>query len=167
MKILTFLQNQWFRDPDKIRRMLAAELDHERQQKLRRKLTKWALFAGCKTGRVLSRCLGEDLCERIIWEESSKDIGGHSSASFPADLAHIAECYEEFKPDVVVGFGRIAADALIALREEYQIPPSVIFLSAPHPAARHVGVEDEIRQLRFKLEDLEFKLGTPTEFDFA
>ncbi len=167
MKILTFLQNQWFRDPDKIRRMLAAELDHERQQKLRRKLTKWALFAGCKTGRVLSRCLGEDLCERIIWEESSKDIGGHSSASFPADLAHIAECYEEFRPDIVVGFGRTAVDALVALREEYQIPPNVTFLSAPHPAARHAGVEREIELVRWKIEELELRAAPPMEVDFG
>ncbi len=165
---MAFLQNAWHRDPEKTRRLLTEyDKDPERQKKLRRKLTAYALFAGCKTGKVLTKGLGQTLIDKIIWEESSKDIGSHSSSVFPADLAHIAECYEEFKPDVVVGFGRIAADALIALREEYQIPPSVIFLSAPHPAARHVGVEDEIRQLRFKLEDLEFKLGTPTEFDFA
>ncbi len=166
MKILAFLQNQWFRDPDKIRKMIAEAGDAQRQKELRRRLTKWALFAGCKTGRVLNRCLGEDLCERMIWEESSKDIGGHSSASFPADLAHIAECYEEFQPEIVVGFGRTAGDALVALREEYQIPTKVVFLSAPHPAARHQGVEAEIRLVAHQIAGLEFRAQAPAEVEF-
>lgn len=141
--------------------------DPESQKRLRRKLTAHALFAGCKTGRVLKKCLGADLCDRIVWDESSRDIGSHASSVFAADLAHMAECYDEIQPDVVISFGRIATDAIIALREEYHIPTKVVFLSAPHPAARHPGVDREIELIRVYIQGLQFMSEAPKEVEFG
>jgi hypothetical protein len=127
MKILAFLQNQWFRDPVRVRAI------YDRNPELRNELIRRFLFGGCLTGRRLLTALGEDLCrQHITWEEISPEIGGHSSSKFPADLDHITAAIRKFDPDLILAFGSIAQDAL--KRTTSVRPRTIIF--GPHPAAR-------------------------------
>lgn len=93
MKILAFLQNQWFKDPEGVKAMFA---EHPER---RERYIEAFLFMGCLTGRRLKSALGEELCNQIVWEEISPEIGGHASSKFPPDLAHIIG---KHKPDVVI-----------------------------------------------------------------
>jgi hypothetical protein len=150
VKILAFMQNQWFRDPDKVRSMLEREQDPVRRERLRRSLIKYALFAGCKSGRVLRKHFG-DLCDEIHWEEASPQIGGRASDAFPPDLVHMAAVIAGLKPDLIITFGKVAAEGLAQLGE---ITAAIV--AAPHPAARHPTAGAELTaaavRLRLKLE---------------
>jgi hypothetical protein len=49
--IVAFLQNQWFKDPDRVRQMLTRAESDDIREKLRDRMIHYALFAGCLTGR--------------------------------------------------------------------------------------------------------------------
>jgi len=129
MKVLAFLQNQWFNNPEQAR---ATFLRHPDQ---RNRLIALYLFMGCLTGRRLISAFGEDLCNDIVWEECSKEVGGKSSASFPPDFAHICEAINKHNPDVILAFGKTASDAL------RKVAPNQLVIYGPHPAARFGAVE--------------------------
>ncbi len=125
--------------------------DIRRQVQLRRRLTKYALFAGCKTGRILKAEFPRHW-DQIVWEEASKEIGGHSASVFPADLDHMLGVIEEFNPRVILGFGHIACGALTKIASEYVVTGTLLY--APHPTAREPGVRGEIRLMASRLNDL-------------
>jgi len=128
MKILAILQNQWFKNPAKAREIYA------RNPELRNQLIKRFLFAGCLTGRRLSEAFG-DLCDLIIWEEASPEVGGFSASKFAPDPDHIKAAIEKHQPDVVLCLGKIASDAVRSVCCDTDVRhPAVMF--APHPAAR-------------------------------
>lgn len=132
MRILAFLQNQWFKDPDRVRAM------YEERPDLRNTYIRYFLFMGCLTGRRLSTALGDEICqEHIIWEEVSPEIGGHSASKFPADLKHIESAILKHQPDIILAFGKIAYDAvgLSVLPKVRGKTMTVIY--GPHPAARN------------------------------
>lgn len=141
MIILAFLQNQWFRDPDAARRAFARHPDQ------RNRLIGMYLFMGCLTGRRLTMTLGEELCDQIIWEECSPEVGGQSSAAFPADIEHMRNAIALHKPDVILAFGRIAERGLEGIGVR---PPLII---GPHPAAR-AGAIEGLRAVRTLLDKL-------------
>jgi hypothetical protein len=145
MKILGVMQNQWFRDPDRIRTALARQPTDERRYQYRQRLIAYALFAGCKSGRVLTQTLGSDLCDAITWEEASPQIGGKASSCFPADLSHLESVLARERPDIIVAFGEIAGNALRSLNIS-----NAIF--APHPTARRPGTLDRLTQVALELE---------------
>jgi hypothetical protein len=122
MTIVAFLQNQWFKDPEGIKQI------YERWPDKREKLNAAYLFMGCKTGKNLRKAFG-DLCDEIVWEEVSPEIGGHSASSFPPDPEHIKRVIEKHQPDVVLMFGKIAQDGVTPLWRG----PKIAF---PHPAYR-------------------------------
>ena len=126
-KILAVMQNQWFKDPDRMRAILARGLAKGLK---RHDFIARTLFMGCRTGLVLKQVFGVDLCRRIIWEEASPEIGDFASASFPADSVHLQKILEDINPDVVLAFGRIATDGLAPL-----VPPEMLIIG-PHPVAR-------------------------------
>jgi len=126
--ILAFLQNQWFKDPEAARQVFARHPEH------RERLVATYLFMGCLTGRRLLEVFGEELCDEIVWEECSPEIGGKSSSAFPADLDHIRKAIDKHRPDVILAFGKIAGDAMAAIR------PLTRVIRAPHPAARQGSV---------------------------
>lgn len=130
-KILAILQNQWVKDPDAVRRAIANSKD---PVAYRRRFNAYALFAGCMTGRRLRKEFGA-LCDEIVWEEASTQIGGHAASSFPADLNHIRAAIADVKPSIVIGFGKIACDAL---RAEGVSGRGVgyTFIACQHPTAR-------------------------------
>lgn len=145
MKVLGVLQNIWVRDPDRLRAMLARSA---RPEDLRRRFLAMALFAGCLTGRRLRQALGEQWCERIIWEEASREIGGEASSLFPPDLVHLATLLERERPDVVIAFGAIAREGLLLLVPHVKAR----FLIAPHPAARGPETLPALRAIRDTLD---------------
>lgn len=154
MKIVGILQNQWFKNPAKIKRLIA-EKESEGFADAREFYIATFLFWGCLTGRRLRATLGEDYCNEIVWEECSREMGNSASSRFPADLKHIQQVIAKHKPDVVIAFGQLAKDALLQI---YQATPHLtqkIFtlLLAPHPAARQGDVLQQLRNLRKLLDD--------------
>jgi hypothetical protein len=154
MKVLAFLQNAWYRNPDKIAALFA------RRPERRNDLVARFLFAGCLTGRRLRQALGNDWCNRIIWEETSPRLGDHSSAKFKADQVHMLDAIDKHEPDVIVCFGSVARDALARLIEQSvmlgckgRIAAAIV--TAPHPAARYGGATRELEMVKFKLRDFE------------
>jgi hypothetical protein len=141
MKVLAVMQNQWFRDPEAVRRIV------ERRPQWRRQLIARFLFAGCKSGRVLKAAFGERINE-IVWEEASREIGGESSACFPADIAHLRATLDEVKPDIVLGFGKVACDALAGLVDGHDL------VVGPHPVARGQDTLPRLRNMADCLENM-------------
>lgn len=145
MKIVAFLQNLWVRDPIKVKAMF------ERYPAKREWMLRFMLFRGGRTGKLLRQHLGDDLVERIVWEESTKQIAGTSSDAFPPDIEHIAEVIARHQPEHVVGFGKVACCGIqSALTQLPGVKLETHFL--PHPCAR--PAQDPIgamRDLREKL----------------
>lgn len=139
MKVLGILQNQWFREPDRIRAMI------ERSPQNRRRILTMTLFMGGKTGRILQQVFGDAWCERIAWDEASPLIGGHAASSFPADPEHLRRVIAETEPEVIVTFGAIARAGINQVWHGTAI-------HAPHPCARHATALDELRMARMALD---------------
>lgn len=136
MKILAILQNQWFKNPEKVKQIYA------RNPELRNDLIKRFLFMGCLTGKRLRTAFG-DLCDTIIWEEASGEIGGYSASKFVPDPEHVKRAIETHKPDVILCFGEVAKTAVRSVCcDTGARHPAVMF--APHPAAR----QDPMPKLR-------------------
>ncbi len=140
MKIVAFLQNQWFKDPDSIRAMFA-----ENPERRERYISAF-LFMGCLTGKRLRQVFGEKLCGAIIWEEASSEIGGHSRSLFAANRQHMMSVINKHKPTVILSFGKIASEGVKSLPD---VDAAIIY--GPHPAARNGAVEG-LRQMRSELE---------------
>lgn len=128
MKTLAFLQNQWFKEPDRVKEI------YDRNPGKRNYFIAQFLFMDCLTGRRLEKAFGEEVCQGIIWEECSPVIGGHSGSSFAPDLEHMRKAITQFNPDVIITFGRYASDALLKIAKEGNLLTMVI--CAPHPAMR-------------------------------
>lgn len=147
MKIVAFLQNQWFNDPEGVRTMLNRQRDcvgytqEQMRARVRRRLIHYALFAGCLTGRRLKKAFG-DMTNDIVWEEGSSEIGGKASAFFPPDVSHISAVIEEEKPDIILCFGASNRPVIEKLCPWPNSPIRVIYM--PHPAARHATVSQEL-----------------------
>lgn len=139
MKIVAFLQNQWFKDPESIKRMFA-----ENPERRERYISAF-LFMGCLTGKRLQSVFGEELCDAIVWEEASSEVGGHSRSLFAADRQHMMAVINKHKPTVVLVFGKIASEGVKSLPD---IDAAIIF--GPHPAARNGAVEG-LRKMRQEL----------------
>jgi len=139
-KILGILQNQWFREPEKVKAM------YEQYPQKRNYFIKTFLFMGCLTGKRLSEALGDNLCHQIIWEEASPEVGGFSSSLFPADVGHLKSSIELHKPEVICCFGKIAGDGL------RQLGLTLPVYYAPHPASRRDPMP-QLRQLSKRLRE--------------
>ena len=137
-KIVAFLQNQWFKHPDTVKRMMR---DHPER---RERYISAFLFMGCLTGRRLRSVLGEQLCDQIIWEEVSPEIGDHAASRFPADIQHMQSVIVKHNPAVILAFGKIAENAVM------QLNPRPLTICAAHPAARH-GAISSLKLMRDRL----------------
>lgn len=141
MTILAFMQNQWFKNPERVRRLFARHPQRER-------IIEALLFAGCKSGRVLKKVFGEALCGTIVWEEASPEIGDRASSVFRADRAHIEAALAKHKPNIVLTFGAVAAGGLALTG--YPVERAIC---GPHPAARQPDVLERLRVMRERLEE--------------
>jgi len=129
MKVLCFLQNQWFRQPDRVRAILARN-----DSTFRRIFIARTLFMGCKTGQMLLKCWGSNWINHIVFEEASPQVGGKSSSLFPADAVHMASVIEEVEPRLIVALGGIAIDGIRKVETKIRV------IKGPHPAARDSGM---------------------------
>jgi hypothetical protein len=78
---------------------------------------------------------------------------GKSSGAFPADPQHIRTIIEHHKPDVVLTFGRIAANGLLSALRILDSAKTTRFavIGGPHPAARHATVCAELAAMAAEL----------------
>lgn len=155
MKVVAFLQNQWFRDPERIKKIIADTVDRESEHGgrdeagVREFYIASFLFMGCLTGKRLRSVFGEDLCNEIVWEEVSREIGGHASSVFPADLNHMRDVIGRHKPDVILAFGKLAENAIRNIR-----PNVNRIISGPHPTARGSDVLLRLHGMRNSLKGI-------------
>lgn len=133
--ILAFLQNMWFKNPEKARAIF------ERYPEKRNALIKTYLFMGCTSGQNLEAALGEEMCQRIVWEEASPEIGGHSASRYRPDPLHISRAISRHDPDIVLAFGKDAGEGVRAavklIHNRPGTEPRFVVLYGPHPAARN------------------------------
>ena len=123
--VLAFLQNMWVRDPERLRQAI-----ERGGEQFRLRMMRYSLFAGCKTGRNLKKAFGEELLERITFEETTREIAGDPKTIFPADLEHMRTVLVVHRPRVVVSFGAIAE---AAVKQVW----AGVHIHAHHPASRH------------------------------
>jgi hypothetical protein len=141
MKIVAFLQNMWVRDPERLKRAIKRD-----GEELRIRMMEYSLFAGCVTGRRLKAAFGE-LIEDIVWEETTREIADNPKTIFPAQPEHIKAVLEKYQPDVVLTFGKIAADSVKPLW-------SGRIICSPHPAARQGDVPDRLAAAASELKSM-------------
>jgi hypothetical protein len=129
--ILAFLQNQWgpsADDPAKAARIAAMSPE------IYARWVAMCLFAGCMTGRRIQKAFPEHW-EAIVWSNATRQAGTTATAKFSADLDHMRATLDHFRPEIVLGFGRVATDALKQLRRERG---EWVLIEGPHPASRQV-----------------------------
>lgn len=151
--ILALLQNQWFKDPERARRVLRL---YEDRGKGRSQFIRDMLFLGCLTGRRIDQTFGDDLLVRTAFEEVSPEIGGHASSVFPPDEAHVLAVVKLHQPRVIVAFGKVAGQAVRlpkvwAWLETCEQTVNIVFTC--HPAARGTGTVTELRQAAGKVRE--------------
>lgn len=130
-KVVAFLQNVWVHDPERLRRIF------EREPEIREEMIARLLFMGCFTGGRLTKAFG-DLCDEIVWEETTLEIAGNPKTILPAQPEHIREVLARHNPKIVLTFGRIAFEAIKPLWTGHLI-------SLPHPAARQGGIVERLK----------------------
>lgn len=151
MKIVAFLQNQWWHDPEGVKKRIA---DHADPEVFRLRLISYGLSI-CTTGKRLEKYLlpaiEPETFKEIHWENSSREIGGRSASSFPADPKHMREVLNVQQPNVVLCFGKIARKGM----DNLIVAPKIAVLYAVHPASR--GSLDTLkhmaRDLKILIED--------------
>jgi hypothetical protein len=156
VKVLAFLQNQWFKDPEGVKAMLDRQrpvsqfTQEQMREAVRRRFIAYALFAGCLTGRRLKSALGEKWCKAIVWEEANRVIAGDAKTFYPPEVEHVLARVKTEAPDIVILFGK----------SNHALVPDIagvfagLVLTAPHPAARGGDVLDGLAAVRRKLEHL-------------
>lgn len=145
--VVAFLQNMWLRDPEKARRLIA-----KYGESYRRRLIRYALFAGCLTGRRLRAAFGPAVCEEIVWEEATQEIAGNSRKVCPPEPEHIRAVLEKHQPAVVITFGRVAGDAVAEIWGGKLI-------RCVHPAARQKGTVERLAEVAEELDRIRKGLG--------
>lgn len=149
MKILAILQNQWFKEPEKIRKLYARRPDD------RNWLIKQFLFMGCRSGARILKAFGDDWIAVMTFEEASPMIHGSPNTPVKPDGAHVRAALEIHTPDIVLLFGKVAQEAY---RLAHHTPGGGVrtdhirVISGPHPAARHSTVQNELDSMRTELE---------------
>ena len=148
MKIVAFLQNQWWHDPEGVKKRIAEHADPE---VFRLRLISYGLSI-CTTGKRLEKyllpALTPETFKAIHWENSSREIGGKSKSSFPADIEHMQKVINEQDPDVILCFGVIARQGL----DQCRLLSDTDVLHAVHPASR--GSLDSLKHMALGIQHL-------------
>lgn len=139
MVVLGLLQNQWVRDPERLRALYARQPDQ------RRRYIGMLLFWGCLSGKRLRQALG-DWCEQIIWENVSPEITSRPDVQIVGDPIHVKKAIIEVRPDLIIAFGAVARQTL------YSVVCKVKIIGAPHPANRGADTMTRLRAVRHVLE---------------
>ena len=148
-RILAIMQNQWFRDPQRAREIID-RLENAHGPRMRRRFISHALFAGSVSGRRLQAAFG-DLCDRIEWEECSREISGHANFAPNPDPQHVTETIVDVDPHIIITFGTLAWETV-------QPRWAGLLIKAPHPAARGADTMGRLRAAAKELK-LQVQLG--------
>jgi len=149
MKVVAFMQCLWLKDPERGRETM----QRMEAQGLRERFLYRLLFHGGKSGRVLQATL-HHWCERIVWEECTKEIGGNSGAVFLPDPVHMKAVIAKHNPTHILSLGKVASGAVESLK------PNLFgaqHLKAVHPAARQHAIKS-LRSVFAQLEELGHKI---------
>lgn len=151
-RVLCLLQNQWFKDPERAKKLLKTHQKHEGGYwEGRYRFIRDMLFMGCLTGKRIEAAFGKELCDYggMIFEEASPEIHGDPRHSPEPDKDHVMHALQYYQPGVLVVLGKTAEQA--ALPMFYDPPPSAYpyfyktkIIIAPHPAARGLKVFSEL-----------------------
>lgn len=147
---LAIMQNQWFKNPERMRRMLEQTFEGNRPR-----FIKTFLFWSCLSGQRLRKAFGEERCDQFIWEEASPLMGDKPGAVFPPDHEHLKLILETYKPRIVLAFGKVAAAGLAPFERPGQ-PFTVI--NGPHPAARNAMTVTALSQMAQIYEEIACRL---------
>lgn len=156
--VMGLLQNQWFKDPERIPHIMKLYEEHKDTLDCppRNRFIRDMLFLSCLSGRRIRQAFTWDVCADIIWEEVSPKISNNPSSCFPPDEQHILTALETIKPDIIITFGKVALEGIklpgvLDYIEEIKQPVNLIVTC--HPAARHAGVMEELKQAADKLQE--------------
>lgn len=141
MKVLAILQNTWARDPERV----TESLERFAKMGIRHKFVAKLLFSGSLTGRRIQAAFGSYV-DDMIFEEASPLVTGVSSGSPKADLDHIFEFIGRHQPDVIIGFGRTACDAVAALVSSGRLDMAFHFIRTVHPACRDGSTFEQLQK---------------------
>lgn len=145
--VLAFLQNMWVKDPARVKASIARHGEAFRLELMRR-----FLFAGCKTGRNLTKTFGDELLAQMTFEETTREIAGDAKTILLVDTHHIHECIEKHRPRIVVAFGQIAHDAVSMVADQWTGQPFV-YVKAHHPASRHPASWNSLLEAAAKIQN--------------
>lgn len=100
MTIVAFLQNMWVHNQEEWTKFFESHPEKWNA------MVKHLLFEKSLTGRRIKSAFGEELVEKIIFEECTMEIASSPKTVIPADLKHITAALERIKPDIVIAFGK-------------------------------------------------------------
>lgn len=150
--IVAFTQNQYFRDPVRVKEI------YEKNPALWESLNRKFMFGGCLSGRRLQETFGWDMCNQIIWDTITTQIGDRSNSVFPVDPQHIRNVMAKHNPSIILSFGVLAREAIQAWCDEQynkeEPTPIPVIISGPHPASRYGDVRFRLWEMN---EELVFK----------
>ena len=130
-------------------------IQREEPGKGRQRFIRDFLFFGCLTGKRLDTAFepvfGSEWRWRIVWEEAHKDWGAVSNATFGYDVDHMRNVMAQYKPDVVMLFGKVAVDGFRAAALHEETDKRLVVIEAPHPAARGSNVVENLKRTAAKL----------------
>jgi hypothetical protein len=126
VKIVAFLQNMWVR-PHQVQTVIRWSPTSEQRERM----IEYSLFAGCRSGQVLKRGLGDDLCSGIRWQEASPVVADNPMDYHPPDPDHIKAVLEKHRPQVVLCFTKTGETCI-----RQTVGDTAKFISCLHPAYR-------------------------------
>ena len=125
MKVVAFLQNAYFKDPN----CESAKL-YVSDPEFRRKA-----LAQSMTGSRLLSALGKDLFNLIHWDNATDEVGDERRSSLPAKPSHILNVVNRLRPYVILTFGRTAKDGVVFASQYFNLNQSLAIFCMSHPSA--------------------------------
>lgn len=100
------------------------------------------VLAGCMTGRRLVEAFG-DLYDEIWWDNTNWRPVFDSKGKTDVDYYHMKKVLDTREPELVLCFGRQAADAMnIFYRAMLEVGRHVTVMESKHPNARYFPVSE-------------------------
>jgi len=146
MKILAFLQNMWVHAHQVLGVSRCHPISNAREDMIR-----YALFAGCLTGRRLKQAFGKTLCDCIIWQEASPVVSSNSRDYHSPNEAHIRAVLDKHTPDLVLIMTMRGADQIERIIHDCRGDMFPI-VKCPHPAARAQDTTARLAEARASID---------------
>lgn len=141
-RVLAFVPNRPFLDPDTLTRIYAAHTRDGRDLDRRAGLNRAYLFFDDITGRRLRAAFGERWSHAIAWEWVNPGVAAKDGPVLHADPQHMACVIRHHAPAVVLAFGPAAGSGLLAaskLVEDADGRVPFYSIVGPDPADRRAG----------------------------